>query len=150
MGLGTEDIKRLKIWRNNEGTINLNKKKSGGQPGNINAVRSGMFVNKCLDEKERILFDKVVNNLINELDIKYTTDLMQVELSGLYFLKALRAVELSEGDSAERLDRMLRMHLKDLKATRIVREESNKNTGNSPAEWISAFMSSYQDKKNAK
>ncbi len=150
MAIGKQDKESLEVWRRNEGKTNLNKNKGGAPIGNTNAFKNGIFVNKCLDGEEKALFEEVVSKLIKELKIEGTTDLMQTELAALYFLKTVRAVKSSQEDAAERLDKMLRMHLRDLKATRIVREESNKNIGNSPAEWISAFMSSYQDKKNAK
>ena len=60
---------------------------------------------------------------------------MQVELVAVYFLKLGRAQEAGDWDAAERLDRMIRCHLKDLKATKIAREgEVPSGPGTTPAE----------------
>jgi len=49
-------------------------------------------------------------------------DLVQLELLCIYCLKITRAVMAEQWDGVERLDRMIRMHLSDLKLTRKMRE----------------------------
>jgi len=70
-----------------------------------------------------------------------SSDFMQVELVAVYFLKLGRAQEAGDWDAAERLDRMIRCHLKDLKATKIAREgEAGSGPETTPAEWATALL----------
>ena len=70
-----------------------------------------------------------------------SSDFMQVELVAVYFLKLGRAQESGDWDAAERLDRMIRCHLKDLNATKIAREgDASQGPETTPAEWATALL----------
>jgi uncharacterized membrane protein len=60
---------------------------------------------------------------------------------GVYSVKLVRAQIEGNTDAAEKLDRMIRCHMKDLKTTKIAREgEEPKGPQTSPAEWASALL----------
>ena len=53
-------------------------------------------------------------------------------------------------DAAEKLDRMIRCHMKDLKTTKIAREgEEPKGPQTSPAEWAAALLEKVAEAANA-
>ena len=70
-----------------------------------------------------------------------SSDFIQVELVGMYFLKLGRAQEAGDWDAATQLDRMIRCHLKDLKATKISREgEAPRGSETTPADWATTLL----------
>ncbi|MDX2177669.1 MAG: hypothetical protein SF028_14495 [Candidatus Sumerlaeia bacterium] len=70
-----------------------------------------------------------------------SSDFIQVELVAIYFLKLGRAQEAGDWENAEKIDRMIRCHLKDLKATKISREgEQPKGPEKTPADWATSLL----------
>jgi len=83
----------------------------GAAPGNRNSLVHGIYADRFLSPEERPLFETIIT-----------------QLSG-------------DWDAAEKLDRMIRCHLKDLKATKIAREgETAKGPETTPAEWATALL----------
>lgn len=75
-----------------------------------------------------------------------------MELVAVYFLKLGRAYAIVDWEGAEKLDRMIRCHLKDLKATKIARERDvAQGQATTPAEWATALVEklSWSRKKSA-
>ena len=70
-----------------------------------------------------------------------SSDFLQVELVAVYSVKLVRAQINGDMDAAEKLDRMIRCHLKDLKATKIAREgDTPTGPQSTPAEWATALL----------
>ena len=90
--------------------------------GNQNSLVYGIYADRCLSPDESALFEAIIGQLYQDFVFNKSSDFMQVELVAVYFLKLARAQEGGDWDAAERLDRMIRCHLKDLKATQIARE----------------------------
>lgn len=111
------------------------------QAGNQNGVRHGIFANAILNEAERKQFQAVISQLNQDFVFNKSSDFFQVEIVALYMLKLRRAMELEDYDSAEKLDRLLRAHLRELKTTKLTRE-GDKPVGpeTSPAEWATALL----------
>ena len=82
----------------------------------------GIWANRCLDESERELFREIIERLWDDFVFNKSSDFLQVELVALYSVKLVRAQINGDMNAAEKLDRMIRCHLKDLKATKIARE----------------------------
>ena len=86
-------------------------------------------------------------------DFKFneSSDFIQVELVAMYFLKLGRAQESGDWDIAQKIDQMLRCHLKDLKATKIAREgDEPRGPETTPAEWASALLQQWDEAQKSK
>ena len=104
-------------------------------------LRKGVFANNFLSEEERSQFQAIISQLHKDFVFNKSSDFYQVEIVALYMLKLRRAMELEDYDSAEKLDRLLRAHLRELKTTKLTRE-GDKPAGpeTSPAEWATALL----------
>ena len=111
------------------------------QEGNKGNFRHGIFSNSFLTEEERQQFQAIISQLYQDFVFNKSSDFYQVEIVALYMLKLRRAMELEDYDSAEKLDRLLRAHLRELKTTKLTRE-GDKPAGpeTSPAEWATALL----------
>lgn len=109
--------------------------------GNAHNFRHGIFSNSFLTEEERSQFQAIISQLYQDFVFNKSSDFYQVEIVALYMLKLRRAMELEDYDSAEKLDRLLRAHLRELKTTKLTRE-GDKPAGpeTSPAEWATALL----------
>ena len=117
---------------------------------NTNNLQHGVYANRFLSPEERPLFDAIINQLHEDFVFNRRSDFIQVELVAVYFLKLGRAQETGDYDAAERLDRMIRCHLKDLKATKIAREgEEPKGAETTPAEWATALLEKLAEAEKA-
>lgn len=135
--IGSEDTKRLERWHKNTDI----KRGPGAPEGNTNTLKHGIYADRFLSEDERPIFDAIIAQLHEDFVFNKSSDFMQVELVAVYFLKLGRAQEACDWDAAEKLDRMIRCHLKDLKATKIAREgEEPKGPETTPAEWATALL----------
>jgi len=135
--IGSRDAEELERWRRNSGS----SCGPGAPRGNTNNLQHGVYANRFLTEEEKPLFDAIIEQLHQDFVFNKSSDFMQVELVAVYFLKLGRAQEAGDWDAAERLDRMIRCHLKDLKATKIAREgEEPKGPETTPAEWATALL----------
>jgi len=123
-----------------------NPKNHGGCPpekarGNLNALKHGFFAKRILNEKEQRLFDEIVAQLHEDFVLNNSSDLIAVETMGLALVQLSRAMKGGNVQAAETFDRMVRSHLRDLKATKIAREgETASNLNTSPAEWATAIL----------
>ncbi len=135
--VGKEDLARIERWNKNAG-VNPGHR---APVGNTYALKHGVYADRFLNEEERPIFDAIIGQLHEDFVFNKSSDFMQVELVAVYFLKLGRAQEASDWDAAERLDRMIRCHLKDLKATKIAREgEEPKGAETTPAEWATSLL----------
>ena len=145
--LNKKDEMHLDRWRRNSPACRVHEADRGTEPkrgapeGNLNGMRHGIYANRFLSEDEKPLFDAIIVQLYQDFVFNKSSDFMQVELVAVYFLKLGRAQEAGDWDAAEKLDRMIRCHLKDLKATKIAREgEAARGPETTPAEWAMALL----------
>ncbi len=116
--------------------------------GNLNSINHGIYASRFLAEDEKKIFDKIIAQLYKDFVFNKSSDFMQVELVAVYFIKLSRAQEEGNWDAAERLDRMIRCHLKDLKTTKITREtDPASKRAATPAEWASKLVKTLADEK---
>jgi hypothetical protein len=135
--IGMRDTEELDQWRRNSGA----SRKRGGQPGNTNNLQHGIYANRFLTAEEKPIFDAIIEQLQDDFVFNKSSDFIQVELIAVYFLKLGRAQESGDWETAERLDRMIRCHMKDLKTTKITREGTEpKGPETTPAEWATALL----------
>jgi hypothetical protein len=144
--IGERDAEELDQWRRNSGA-----RRPGAPDGNTNALKHGVYANRFLTPEEQPIFDAIIEHLHEDFVFNKSSDFMQVELVAVYFLKLGRAQEAGDWDAAERLDRMIRCHLKDLKATKIAREgEEPKGAETTPAEWTTALLEKLAEAEKAR
>lgn len=135
--IGSDEQSKLDRWSRNADV----KRLPGAQPGNTNKLKHGIYADRFLSEEEKKLFDVIIEQLQDDFIFNKSSDFLQVELVGVYFVKLGRAQEIGDHDAAEKLDRMIRCHLKDLKTTKIVREGTEpKLPETTPAEWATALL----------
>jgi len=145
--IGVRDRDGMDRWHRN-----TQARRAGAPEGNTNALKHGIYADRFLLPEERVVFDAIIEQLHQDFVFNKSSDFMQVELVAVYFLKLERAQEAGDWDAAERLDRMIRCHLKDLKATKIAREgEEPKGPETTPAEWATALLEKLAEaEKNAR
>lgn len=123
----------------------------GAPDENTNNLQHGMYANRFLSDEERPLFDSLIAKLRADFKFNESSDFIQVELVAIYFLKLGRAQEAGDWETAQKIDQMLRCHLKDLKATKIAREgEEPKGPETTPAEWASALLQRWTESQKPK
>jgi len=145
--IGKYDTGQLDRWHRNAASEQEIRKAAktrtgkGAAPGNQNSLLHGIYADRFLSPEERPLFEAIIGHLYQDFVFNKSSDFMQVELVAVYFLKLGRAQDAGDWDAAERLDRMIRCHLKDLKATKIAREgEASRGPETTPAEWATALL----------
>ncbi|MHB1000780.1 MAG: hypothetical protein ACYC27_16180 [Armatimonadota bacterium] len=140
--IGSEDRAKAERWERNGGV----QRSVGAPKGNLNALKHGIYADRFLSPDEKKLFDVIIEQLHDDFVFNKSSDFLQVELVGVYFVKLGRAQEAGDHDAAERLDRMIRCHLKDLKTTKITREGTEpKLPETTPAEWATALLEQYAE-----
>lgn len=145
--IGERDAEELDQWRRNSGA----NRTPGGQPGNTNNLQHGIYANRFLSPEERPIFDAIIAQLHEDFVFNKSSDFIQVELVAVYFLKLGRAQEAGDWEAAERLDRMIRCHMKDLKTTKITREGVEPTESQTtPAEWATALLEKLAEAEKAK
>jgi len=140
VGLNEKDKQHLDRWHRAEGTAKP-PKRTGAPENNLNPMTHGIWANQCLNDEERELFREIIQRLWNDFEFNKSSDFLQVELVAVYSVKLVRAQINGDMDASEKLDRMIRCHLKDLKATKIAREgEASRGPETTPAEWATALL----------
>jgi len=126
------------------------KRQRGAQKGNANAWRHGIYADRFLLKEEKVLFDLLISQFEEDLVLNSSSDFLQVELAVASFIHLGRAIEADDVEAAERIDRMLRCHLKELKATRAAREgDGPMRPEITPAEWATSLLERLAAEKEA-
>ena len=113
----------------------------GASEGNTNRLKHGAYANRFLSTEEQAIFHELVCGLREDFAFNASSDFVQVELVGIYFLKIGRALGEDNIEAAHKIDQMLRGHLKDLKATKLGRGASDSmKPAITPAEWATALL----------
>jgi hypothetical protein len=122
-----------------------NPKNRGGAPnGSRNAMTYGAYVNKLLDDKEKVIFEEFYTLLHDDFVLNKSSDRMSAELACMYFVKLTRAIESGNAEAIYKMDLLVRNQLKDLKATKDKREGDTGGLQTTPAEWMSELLAEYR------
>jgi len=123
---------------------NTAERRGPGAPvGNTNAKKGGAYVAHFLGDDEVPLYERIIEQLHEDFVFNKSSDLMQVELVAVYFIRLARAQASGDSEAAERFDRMIRAHLKDLKTTKLAREgDQPKKPESTPADWATKVLES--------
>lgn len=95
--------------------LNANRPGPGAPEGNTNRLRHGIYANRFFSEEEQAVYENVIGSLRDDYPLSESSDFVQVELAAIYLLKLGRAMEHKDYYAAQKLDSMLRGHLKDLR-----------------------------------
>ncbi len=135
--IGVRDRDGMDRWNRNAESAN----KGGAPKGNTYALKHGIFADRFLSPEEKPLFDAIIAQLQEDFVFNKSSDFIQVELVAVYFLKLGRAQEAGDWEAAERLDRMIRCHMRELKTTKLTREGTEPSEPQTtPAEWATALL----------
>lgn len=120
------------------------------QPNNQHARKYGSYIAEIL-KTDIWIFEKFYDTLHQDFELNNSTDKMAAELACMYFVKIIQAQREGDIPSADTHDRMCRLQLKDLKATKSAREGEIVTLKTSPAEWAANLLSQSEEKpKNEK
>jgi len=103
-------------------------------------LKHGFLAFDILTIEERQDFLSVVRQMHEDFEMNKSSDFYAVELVATNLVLYRRAAKNDDVKAAEAYDRMVRMHLSDLKATKSAREGETLNVKTTPAEWASAIM----------
>jgi len=135
--IGQEDQELHARWNRNNGE----RRGPGAPVGNTNGRKGGVYVAHFLGDDEVPLYERIIEQLHVDFVFNQSSDLMQVELVAVYFIRLARAQASGDSEAAERFDRMIRAHLKDLKTTKLAREgDQPKKPETTPAEWATKVL----------
>jgi hypothetical protein len=103
-------------------------------------LKHGFLAFDILNESERRDFLSVVKQMHDDFLLNKSSDFYAVELVATNLVLYRRAVKNDDVKAAEAYDRMVRMHLSDLKATKSAREGDTANLKTTPAEWAASIL----------
>jgi len=113
----------------------------GPSPAAALIVRRGLHADRMLRLGEGTLFDEVMKNLQDDYAAISKTHSLHMELAAIYSVKLIGAQANGDWEQAERLDRLMQSHLKELKAARKKQESQQpQKTGDTPAEKAAAIV----------
>jgi len=110
-------------------------------------LKHGFLAFPVLDMEERRDFLEVVNQMHEDFKLNKSSDFIATELVAMSMLLLRRAAKNDDVKSAEAYDRMVRMHLSDLKATKSAREGDTINVKTTPAEWAAAILKRVEEEE---
>ena len=135
--LSRRNADQLDRWTRSTGRV----PGQGGQPGNLNGIKHGVFADRFMSESERDVFEEMMALFHEEFLLNRSADFIQLEFAGIYMLQLARAILVGDWETASKIDGLLRANLKDLKATKRTREgDGTPQTSISPAEWASELL----------
>ncbi len=110
-------------------------------------LEHGFMAFKILNEDEREDFLAIVKRLHDDFKMNKSSDFYATELVALSLIKFRRAVKNDDMKSIEGYDRIVRMHLADLKATKSAREGDTINVKTTPAEWAASILKRIEEEE---
>ena len=108
--------------------------------GNTNALKHGAYARRILDDGEQRVFDEVVTAFRGDFSLNDSSDVLALEAMAMAYIQYVRAANAGNAQAAETFDRVVRSHLRDLKATRLGREGETTGPQTTPAEWVTALL----------
>ena len=116
-----------------------------------NALKHGAYAARILNGDEQSLFRDVLARIHEDFFLNDSSDQVAAQSLALAYVQFLRAMEAGNAQAAETFDRIVRSHLKDLKATKIVREgDTSDHPNTSPAEWATALLENIRKSEKPK
>lgn len=103
-------------------------------------LQHGFLAFDILTEDERRDFLGVVKQMHEDFQMNKSSDFYGVEMVATSLILFRRAGKNGDVKAAEAYDRMVRMHLSDLKATKSAREGETVNIKTTPAEWAASLL----------
>lgn len=116
------------------------------------SIKHGILAMRLIGEEEKTAYQVIVAAYENDFELNGSSDSMSVTLTALYFVQLMRAVMARDFENAERLDRMIRSHMRELKATKRTREgegTGGKGANVSPAEFATALIEKVREQQAA-
>ena len=110
-------------------------------------LKHGFLAFEVLNEAERQDFLSVVKQMHDDFQLNRSSDFYATELVATNLVLFRRAVKNDDVKSAEAYDRMVRMHLSDLKATKSAREGDTVNIKTTPAEWAASILERFESEE---
>lgn len=125
------------------------ERSSPNSASRMNNMKHGIYASRFLTPEEQEIFETMIDRFHEEYALNDSADFMQLELVCLYYTQMGRAIALEDWETAERLDRMMRRHLADLKATKRTREgEATPGAqGMSATDWASQLLQRVKARK---
>jgi len=110
-------------------------------------LKHGFLGFKILEENEREEFLAIVNRLHDDFEMNKSSDFYATELVATCLIMFRRAMKNGDMKTIEGYDRMVRMHLSDLKATKSAREGDTVNIKTTPAEWAASILKRIEEEE---
>ena len=111
--------------------------------GNTNALKHGAYAGRILNDEEQQVFDDVVAAFRRDFSLNDSSDVVALEAMAMSYIQYVRAADAGNAQAAETFDRVLRHHLRDLKATKLSREGETTGPQTTPAEWAAALLEDF-------
>lgn len=126
------------------------QRSSPNSASRLNNMKHGIYASRFLTPEEQDIFEAMIDRFHEEYALNDSADFMQLELVCLYYTQMGRAIALEDWETAERLDRMMRRHLADLKATKRTREgEATPGAqGMSATDWANQLLQRVKARKD--
>jgi len=110
-------------------------------------LKHGFLAFDILTPEERQDFLSVVKQLHEDFEMNKSSDFYATELVATNLILFRRAVKNDDVKAVEAYDRMVRMHLSDLKATKSAREGDTVNIKTTPAEWAASILKRVEEEE---
>lgn len=123
------------------------KNKGGGKVGNLNGMTHGAYVKRLLDDRDRELFDEMLEAIRRDFDLNDSTDQIQAAMASFYYTRWIRAVEGNADAAIANFDILMRKQFESLKVMRVQRDTPD-GLQTTPAEWAVALLERVRQFKN--
>ena len=114
---------------------------------NAPAADHGFLADEILLEEEKKSFREIVARMYRDFKLNSSSDFYAVELVAVNLILYRRCAKDMNASAIEAFDRMIRMHLKDLKATKSTRETETNGLKTTPAEWAASILKKVEDEE---
>jgi len=111
-------------------------------------LKHGFLAFEILTMEERRDFLSVVKQMHEDFKMNRSSDFYAVELVATNLVLYRRAAKNGDVKATEAYDRMVRMHLSDLKATKSAREGDIVNIKTTPAEWAASILKRVKEEES--
>lgn len=115
------------------------KNKGGGKVGNLNGMTHGAYVKRLLDDRDREIFNDMLEAIRRDFDLNESTDQIQASMASFYYTRWFRAVEGNADAAIANFDILMRKQLESLKMMRVQRDTPD-GPQTTPAEWAVALL----------
>jgi hypothetical protein len=86
------------------GRLTADQRGPGAPEGNVNRLKHGVYANRFLSDEEQVVFHQIMNGLQEDFSFNQSSDFIQVELAGIYFLRLRRAIDNGGWEAASQID----------------------------------------------